>query len=280
MNSIIWLFLVVAAILMWSSTCLLYKAGAHDVNEVHICMKFSVCIGVVFFVISLVYLIIREENFTIFESAVKYWPMTIFGIVYVIVNTISFKGYVYNESMVESPVEGISGGVSTILLILAYLLLGRVSSIAALNAFISSRFATAWIGILDTRTMVLQYTNAGHNYPLFQRKGQTCEEMGEVHGLFLAGMEFTRYKQTELQLEQGDRILLFTDGITEAHDVNNELYGTQRLMTVMENTKDMSGEQVLERIIEDVNKYARGVPQFDDMTMIVLSIKNNRREIK
>ena len=104
--------------------------------------------------------------------------------------------------------------------------------------------------------------------------------MGEVHGLFLAGMEFTHYKQTELQLEQGDRILLFTDGITEAHDVKNELYGTQRLMTVMENTKDMSGEQVLERIIEDVNKYARGVPQFDDMAMIVLSIKNNRREIK
>ena len=119
MNSIIWLFLVVAAILMWSSTCLLYKAGAHDVNEEHICMKFSVCIGIVFYVISLVYLIIREENFTIFESAVKYWPMTIFGIVYVIVNTISFKGYVYNESMVESPVEGISGGVSTILLSLA-----------------------------------------------------------------------------------------------------------------------------------------------------------------
>lgn len=128
----IWLLLVVMAILMWSATGLFYKAGVHDEKEEHICLKFSVCIGIVFFVIALVYLIIREEPFTIFESAVKYWPMTVFGIVYAIVNTISYKGYVYNEATVESPVEGISGGMSTILLIIAYLALGRVDSVAEL----------------------------------------------------------------------------------------------------------------------------------------------------
>ena len=128
----IWLLLVVAAILMWSATSLLYKAGVHDGKEEHICLKYSVCVGIVFFAISLVYLIIREEPFSIFESAVRYWPMTIFGIVYAIVNTISYKGYVYNEATVESPVEGISGGTSTILLILAYLALGRADSITAL----------------------------------------------------------------------------------------------------------------------------------------------------
>ena len=128
----IWLLLVVAAILMWSATSLLYKAGVHDGKEEHICLKYSVCVGIVFFAISLVYLIIREEPFSIFESAVRYWPMTIFGIVYAIVNTISYKGYVYNEATVESPVEGISGGTSVILLILAYLALGRADSITAL----------------------------------------------------------------------------------------------------------------------------------------------------
>lgn len=128
----IWLLLVVAAILMWSATSLLYKAGVHDGKEEHICLKYSVCVGIVFFAISLVYLIIREEPFSIFESAVRYWPMTVFGIVYAIVNTISYKGYVYNEATVESPVEGISGGTSVILLILAYLALGRADSITAL----------------------------------------------------------------------------------------------------------------------------------------------------
>ena len=132
MNSVFWLVLIILSILMWSSTSLLYKAGIHDGKEEHICLKYSVCIGIVFFVIALVYLIIREESFSIFESAVRYWPMTIFGIVYAVVNTISFKGYVYNEATVESPVESISGGTSTILLIIAYLALGRVDSIAGL----------------------------------------------------------------------------------------------------------------------------------------------------
>lgn len=132
MNNIVWLIFVVAAILMWSATGLLYKAGVHDEKEKHICLKFSVCVGLVFFVIALVYLIIRDEPFTIWESAVRYWPMTLFGIVYAVVNTISYKGYVYNEATVQSPVEGISGGTSTVLLIIMYLLLGRVDSVAKL----------------------------------------------------------------------------------------------------------------------------------------------------
>ena len=132
MNNIVWLIIVVVAILMWSASCLLYKAGVHDEKEKHICLKFSVCVGLVFFVIALVYLIIRDEPFTIWESAVRYWPMTLFGIVYAVVNTISYKGYVYNEATVQSPVEGISGGTSTVLLIIVYLILGRVDSVAKL----------------------------------------------------------------------------------------------------------------------------------------------------
>ena len=135
-------------------------------------------------------------------------------------------------------------------------------------------FATAWIGILDTRTMTLQYTNAGHNYPILQRVGQPCEEMRKVHGLFLAGMEFTQYRQTELQLEPGDRLLLYTDGVVEAHDRNNGLYGDDRLKSMVDATRDLPGEQVLERILADVNAFATGVPQFDDITMVILSIKD------
>lgn len=134
-------------------------------------------------------------------------------------------------------------------------------------------FATAWIGILDIRTMILQYTNAGHNYPMFQRKGQPCEMISKNHGLFLAGMDFTMYKHEEIQLEPGDRLLLYTDGVTEAHNVKSELYGEERLIKVMEDTRALPGEQVLECILDDVNRYAEGVPQFDDMTMVILTIK-------
>ena len=129
MDSVIWLLLVVITILMWSATSLLYKAGIRDGKEEHICLKYSVCIGVVFFAIALIYLAVRDEPFTIWESAITFWPMTLFGLVYPVLNTISFNGYVYNEATVESPVEGISAGSSTILLIIAFLALGRADSI-------------------------------------------------------------------------------------------------------------------------------------------------------
>ena len=86
-------------------------------------------------------------------------------------------------------------------------------------------------------------------------------------------MDFTQYKQNEIHLEPGDRIVLYTDGVTEAHDVNNDLYGDDRLLEVIERTKDRSGDEVVETIVNDVNDYARDVPQFDDITMIVLTIK-------
>ncbi len=66
------------------------------------------------------------------ESALRFWPITLFGIIYAIVNTISYQGYVYNEVSVESPVEGIGSSTSTILLILAYLMLGRLDDISEL----------------------------------------------------------------------------------------------------------------------------------------------------
>ena len=132
MDKTIWILLVAMTVLLWASTSLLYKKGAEDVKEKFICLKFSVCIGVVFFVIALAYLIIRNEPFTIWESALRFWPVTLFGIIYPILNTVSFKGYIYNEATVESPVEGIAGGTSTVLLIIVYLALGRVDSISKL----------------------------------------------------------------------------------------------------------------------------------------------------
>jgi serine phosphatase RsbU (regulator of sigma subunit) len=121
--------------------------------------------------------------------------------------------------------------------------------------------------------MTLQYTNAGHNYPILQRKGQPCELIESVHGLFLGGMEFTRYKQAEITLEPGDRLLLYTDGVTEAHDRDNTLYGTERLVKILESTGDEPGEKALESILGDISVFAEGVPQFDDITMVVLTIK-------
>ena len=139
-------------------------------------------------------------------------------------------------------------------------------------------FITAWIGILDMRTMTLQYTNAGHNFPVLLRRGQPCKPVEDVHGLFLAGLDFTQYRQSEMSLEPGDRLFLYTDGVTEAHDPANAQYGEDRLNSVLESTRESSGDKVLESVSEDIKVFSRGAPQFDDITMVVLTIKEQGKE--
>ena len=135
-------------------------------------------------------------------------------------------------------------------------------------------FATSWIGILNIRTMIMQYTNAGHNYPVLMRKGKPCEFLTDKHGLFLAGLEGTQYTQSEIQLASGDRLLLYTDGVTEAHSKDNAIYGEDRLKKLINDTADEPGETVLSRILDDVNRFADGADQFDDITMTFLIIKD------
>ncbi len=113
-------------------TGIIYKMGIHKDAETDISLKYSVSVGVVFFVISVFYLVTRDEPFSIWISAARYWPMTAFGLIYFVINTISFNGYIYNEVAVESPIEGISGGTSVVLLIAVYLMMGRVDSVADL----------------------------------------------------------------------------------------------------------------------------------------------------
>lgn len=166
---VIWLVYTVLAILLWSATDLLYKAGVHKEKENYTSLKFSISVGLVFLLVALYFLIVRDEPFSIFESAIRFWPMTAFGILFAIVNTFSFKGYIYNEVSVESPVEGIGGGVSVILLIIAYLLLGRVKEIGKLlNPLIIAGVSLILISVIllavfrnkeDRKNMVKEKTN-------------------------------------------------------------------------------------------------------------------------
>ena len=94
-------------------------------------------------------------------------------------------------------------------------------------------------------------------------------------GFVLAGIEDIQYYQNELYLQPGDRIYLYTDGVTEAINSYNELFGTDRLMKIMNNKNDLSLKDQLNRIKEKMDIFVKGRKQFDDITMLLMEYKNN-----
>lgn len=134
-------------------------------------------------------------------------------------------------------------------------------------------FVTAWLGILDLSTGLLKFANAGHNPPLICKANESFEYLKVRSGMVLAGMEKIQYRRNEMQLSPGDRIYLYTDGVTEATTTDNKLYGEQRLLDFANSVGDASPRELCERIEEDVNTFVGDAPQFDDITMLGLTYR-------
>ena len=132
-------------------------------------------------------------------------------------------------------------------------------------------FVTAWLGILDTKTGIMKFANAGHNPPVFKRNGEFFEYLKARSGMVLAGMEGIKYRKNEFQLTPGDRIYLYTDGVTEATNNNAELYGEDRLLDFVNSLNNTEPESLCTLIKEDVDKFVGTAPQFDDITMLALN---------
>lgn len=131
-------------------------------------------------------------------------------------------------------------------------------------------FVTAWMGILNTKTGKVLFANAGHNPPLVKHADGTYEYLKSRAGFVLAGMEGIRYRKNEIELAPGDAIYLYTDGVTEATDASNELYGEDRLHSILEKYKDAAPQVICEEVKRDVDAFTGEAPQFDDITMLAL----------
>ena len=131
-------------------------------------------------------------------------------------------------------------------------------------------FVTAWMGFLNTKTGEVTFANAGHNPPLVKHADGSFEYLKVRAGFVLAGMEGIKYRKNELQLAPDDVIYLYTDGVTEATNSNNELYGEERLLALLNAHKDATMEKLCKLVKEDVFAFAGEAPQFDDITMLAL----------
>ena len=134
-------------------------------------------------------------------------------------------------------------------------------------------FVTVWLGIYEISTGKITAANAGHEYPAIRRGKGKFELYKDRHGFVLAGMENSRYREYELQLNEGDILFVYTDGVTEATNENNILYGTDRMLNALEDSKEMVPETLLHSLKEDIDRFVGKAPQFDDITMLCLKCR-------
>ena len=132
----------------------------------------------------------------------------------------------------------------------------------------SNTFVTVWAGELNVRTGHVSYVNAGHNPPIV-RLGGKVEYLRSRPSLVLGAMAGARYRVQELQLEPGDAIYLYTDGIVEQHNAAGELFGDDRLLATVAGC-DKRRDGLLSTVIADVRRHAAGAEQADDCTQLVM----------
>ncbi len=131
-------------------------------------------------------------------------------------------------------------------------------------------FVTVWMGILDLRTGEVEFACAGHNPPVICHDDGTVEFAKSRPGLVLAAMEGTRYKRQMLKLEPGDTIFLYTDGVTEATNANEELFGDDRLLQTLREARGMEPAEICPFVKSKIDEFVGDAPQFDDITMLAL----------
>ena len=139
-------------------------------------------------------------------------------------------------------------------------------------------FVTVWLGLYEISTGHLTAANAGHEYPALRRSDGSFKLVHDRHGFVLAGMEGSRYREYELTLEPGDALFVYTDGVAEATDAGNTLYGTQRMLQALNACPGSLPEGLLRAVKEDIDRFVGQAPQFDDITMLSLQRKKGGGE--
>ena len=134
----------------------------------------------------------------------------------------------------------------------------------------TNMFVTAWLGILDIRTGIIRAVNAGHEDPVIYKNGESFELYKTKHGMPLGVRAKAQYTQHEIQLEKGDRIFLYTDGIPEADNEAGEMFGLDRMLDSLNEGRFRDIRGVIEKLTEDIGEFVGNAVQFDDMTMLCL----------
>ena len=137
----------------------------------------------------------------------------------------------------------------------------------------ASMFATVFCGFLDTATGVVNFSNGGHNHPLICRNGRNFEFIHTANGIAIGPSEMKEnvWQMETLQLNTGDRIFLYSDGVSEALNESRLAFGKEKLLEALNSHKEASSNKFISCIREDIRRYAGQEPQSDDIAMLYLN---------
>ena len=134
-------------------------------------------------------------------------------------------------------------------------------------------FVTLWLGILEISTGKIVAANAGHDDAAILRKDGGCELFKSKHGMVVGAFAESRYKNFELQLQPGDKLFLYTDGVPEATDKDEKMFTIDRMLRVLDEAKEQDPKGGLDAVYAGVNAFVGEAPQFDDLTMLCIERK-------
>ena len=138
-------------------------------------------------------------------------------------------------------------------------------------------FVTVWLGILEISTGRLTAANAGHEYPAIRKNGGSFLLYKDKHGFVIGGMEGVRYREYVLQMDPGDKLFIYTDGVPEATDGSEEMFGVERMTAALNSCADGSPHEILLGVRRAVDDFVGDAEQFDDLTMMCLEYKGPER---
>ena len=131
-------------------------------------------------------------------------------------------------------------------------------------------FVTVWLAVLEISTGKLTATSAGHEYPALKKAGESFDLFKDRHGLAVGAMEGVRYREYTIDMEPGTKIFVYTDGVAEANNSKEELFGTDRMIEALRKGENGTPQEVLQAVKQGVDEFAGKAPQFDDLTMLCL----------
>jgi len=139
-------------------------------------------------------------------------------------------------------------------------------------------FVTVWAAVIEISTGKGMAANAGHEHPALRRAGGQYELITYRHSLALAAMDGVPFKEHSFEMNPGDSLFVYTDGVAEATNAENELFGTERMLEALNTDPGASPKEVLAHVMDGINRFVAGAEQFDDITMLSFQYNGPSKE--